>query len=398
MSEKNVVIAFGGRSPEHEVSVLTAMQAVESLRETDYRIVPLYISKSGRWLTGEYLLELEHYQNLDELQEQAVPCTFNFDDMGQPVLFETAKNGFFSKPQAYPIYVLIPALHGAEGENGVFQGACEMFHIPVAGSGVFASSLGMDKVRTKLFCRACNIPVVDEISFGESNWQEDQSRLIDNIEALGYPLMVKPVSLGSSIGVVKVNGCDGLIEGIETAFRYDEHLLVEKAVQPLIEINCSVLGTPDEQRVSVCEQPLGKEETLSFADKYQNDEGGSKGMGAADRIIPAEISDEKTQYIQQLCKQIFALFNASGIARLDFLMQKDTEAVYFNEINTIPGSFSYYLWEKEGMNMKELMLQLIDIGIKQRQKKTGRIRSYDTNLLSEKAARGMKGLKGTENS
>jgi D-alanine-D-alanine ligase len=394
MPEKNIVIAFGGRSPEHEVSVLTAMQAIESLRKTSYSIVPLYISKSGRWLTGEYLLELEHYQNLDELQEQAVPCTFNFDDMGQPVLLETAKSGFFSSPRAYPIYVLIPALHGAEGENGAFQGACEMFHIPVAGSGVFASSLGMDKVKTKLFCRACSIPVVDEISFGEINWQGNQSELLDNIEALGYPLMVKPVSLGSSIGVMKAADRNELIEGIETAFRYDERLLVEKTVQPLIEINCSVLGTPDEQRASVCEQPLGKEETLSFADKYQNDEGSNKGMASADRIIPAEISDEKTRYIQRLSKQVFSLFNASGVARLDFLMEKDTGTVYFNEINTIPGSFSYYLWEKEGMNMKELMLQLIDIGIKQRQKKTGRIRSYDTNLLSEKAARGIKGMKG----
>ncbi len=394
MPEKNIVIAFGGRSPEHEVSVLTAMQAIESLRQTSYSVVPLYISKSGRWLTGEYLLELEHYQNLDELQEQAVPCTFNFDDMGQPVLLETAKSGFFSSPRAYPIYVLIPALHGAEGENGAFQGACEMFHIPIAGSGVFASSLGMDKVKTKLFCRACSIPVVDEISFGEINWQGNQSELLDNIEALGYPLMVKPVSLGSSIGVMKAADRNELIEGIETAFRYDERLLVEKTVQPLIEINCSVLGTPDEQRASVCEQPLGKEETLSFADKYQNDEGSNKGMASADRIIPAEISDEKTRYIQRLSKQVFSLFNASGVARLDFLMEKDTGTVYFNEINTIPGSFSYYLWEKEGMNMKELMLQLIDIGIKQRQKKTGRIRSYDTNLLSEKAARGIKGMKG----
>jgi len=397
MSEKNVVVAFGGRSPEHEVSVLTAMQAMQALRDTKYTVVPLYISKSGRWLTGDYLLELEHYKDLGKVRDQAVPCTFSFNDMGKPALLETDKKGFFSSPQAYPIHALIPALHGSEGENGTFQGACEMFHIPVGGSGVLASSLGMDKVRTKIFCRASDIPVIDEISFSESDWETSQDELINKMEETGYPLMVKPVTLGSSIGVKKATTKNELLEGIETAFRYDERLLVEKAVEPLIEINCAVLGTSDDHRASVCEQPLGKEATLSFADKYQNEEGGDKGMASADRIIPAEISDEKTQHIQSLALEVFGLFDASGVARLDFLIKEDTGEVYFNEINTIPGSFSYYLWEEEGMNMKELMLELIDIAIKQHQKKTGRIRNYDTNLLNEKAVRGIKGLKGNGN-
>jgi D-alanine-D-alanine ligase len=397
MAEKNIIIAFGGRSPEHEVSVLTAMQAVEAFRETSYHVVPLYISKSGRWLTGDYLLTLEHYQDLGKLQEQAVPCTFSFDDMGKPVLLETAKKGFFSKPKTYPIYALIPAFHGSEGENGVFQGACQMFDIPIGGSGVFASTLGMDKVYTKTFCRAYHIPVVQEISFFEEEWQKSQSELIDEIESQDYPLIVKPVTLGSSIGITKVRNQTELIEGIETAFRYDGHLLVEKAIEPLVEINCSVMGGPDDNQASVCEQPLGKEETLTFSDKYQNEEGGSKGMASANRIIPAEIPDDQKNYIQQLARQIFSLFRACGVARLDFLIHKTTGDIYFNEINTIPGSFSYYLWEEQGMNMKELMLKLVDIAIRQHQRKAGRIRNYDTNLLNEKAVRGMKGLKGMSN-
>ncbi len=397
MSNKNIVVAFGGRSPEHEVSVLSAMQAISALGDSQYNIIPLYVNKSGRWFTGETLLDLENYQDLDQLQQNATPCTFSFDDIGKPVLLETENQGFFSKPQTYSIYALIPAFHGSEGENGSFQGACEMFHIPYGGSGVFASSLGMDKVKAKTFCRAHDIAVVDDVSFSETQWQKDESGIRNNIETLGYPVIIKPVTLGSSIGVKKAENTDELIEAIETAFRYDEELLVEKAVHPLKEINCAVLGTPEDNRASVCEQPLGKEETLSFEDKYQSEEGGSKGMASADRIIPAEISDEQTRHIKQLSQRIFSMMNASGIARLDFLMNADTGDVYFNEINTIPGSFSFYLWEEEGMNMKELMLELVDVAIKQHQKKTGRIRSYDTNLLSEKAVRGIKGLKGNEN-
>ena len=397
MSKKNIVIAFGGRSPEHEVSVLSAMQAISALRDTNYNIAPLYISKSGRWFTGSYLLELEHYQDLDKLKKQAIPCTFSFDNIGKPVLLETEGSGFFSKPEQHAIYALIPAFHGSEGENGSFQGVCEMFHIPYGGSGVFASSLGMDKVKAKDLCRAHDISVVDDVSFSERNWNNEQEAIIKKIEALSYPVIVKPVTLGSSIGVVRADTKEELVDGIETAFRYDEQLLVEKAVQPLMEINCAVLGTPDDNQTSVCEQPLGQEETLSFEDKYQSDEGAAKGMASADRIIPAEISEEQTKHIHSLAQQIFSLFGAGGIARLDFLIQKDEGTVYFNEINTIPGSFSFYLWEEDGMNMKDLMLELVDIAIKQHRNKTGRIRSYDTNLLSEKAVRGIKGLKGDNN-
>src|SRR5699024_5996842 len=182
--------------------------------------------------------------------------------------------------------------------------------------------------------------------FFETEWQNNQDELISELDQQDYPLMVKPVTLGSSIGIAKVVGKNELIEAIETAFRYDEHLLVEKAVEPLVEINCSVLGVPGDTRASVCEQPLGKEETLTFSDKYQNEEdNGTKGMASANRIIPAKIPDDKKEYIQQLSRKVFSLFGASGVARLDFLINETSSQIYFNEMNTIPGSFSYYLWE-----------------------------------------------------
>lgn len=393
MTQRNLVIAFGGMSPEHEVSVLTAMQAIASLEDSEFELIPLYVTKSGRWLTGNPLLDLENYQDLDALIRQAVPCTFSHNEMAKPLLLETQRKSFFSRPKSYPIYAVLPAFHGSEGENGAFQGTCAMYNIPFAGSEVFASSLGMDKVKAKELCRAHQLPVVNDVSFGEQQWQNSEGEWISAIEKIGYPVIVKPVTLGSSIGVARADNKSELIDAVETAFRYDDQLLVEQAVSPLMEINCSVLGTPDQAKASVCERPIGQEETLSFEDKYQNEQGAQKGMASADRVIPADISDELAQKIQSLSINIFTKFRASGVARLDFLVNADTEQVYFNEINTIPGSFSFYLWEESGMTMGNLLHELVDIALKRHRKRTGRIRTYETNLLSEKAVKGIKGLK-----
>lgn len=394
--KKNVIVAFGGVSPEHEVSVLSAMQAISAFGETEYSVVPLYVTKSGRWRTGDRLLDLENYQNLEELAESTVPCTFSHDETGKPILLETRKRGLFSSPRQYSIYAVLPAFHGSEGENGAFQGTCDMYNIPFAGSGIFASSLGMDKVKAKELCKAHEIPVVESVSFFESEWEKEQDTIIDRIEAFEYPVIVKPVNLGSSIGVMKAGDRETLIEAVETAYRFDANLLVEKAVTPLMEINCSVLGDPEEARTSVCERPLGKEETLSFEDKYLNEEGdgGGKGMASADRVIPADIPDQLSDRIQKMSLKIFKTFRASGVARLDFLVNGNSEEIYFNEINTIPGSFSFYLWEESGLTITDLMLELVNIAKKRHRQKMGRVRSYETNLLSEKAVKGIKGLKG----
>lgn len=396
MSTKNIVVAFGGVSPEHEVSVLSAMQAISSLEDTQYHIIPLYVSKSGQWYTGDSLLELEHYEDLDTLTDRATACTFAHDDVGKAVLQETEKKGLFSSPNHYPIHVVIPAFHGSEGENGAFQGCCEMYNIPYAGSSVFASSLGMDKVKAKELCRAHDIPVVDGFDFYEQQWADHQASLLEQADLLGYPLILKPVTLGSSIGVARAQNKEELIEAVENSFRFDQNLMVEKAITPLMEVNCSILGSPSEIKHSVCERPLGQDETLSFEDKYQSDGSGQKGMASADRVIPADIPDELTDRIQSLSENIFKCFRAGGVARLDFLVNADTHKVYFNEINTIPGSFSFYLWDESGMNMRELMLKLVELALSRHQQKIGRIRSYDTNLLSEKAVQGIKGLKGSK--
>ena len=387
----HLVVAFGGVSPEHEVSVLTAMQVMSTLSSSKYTILPLYISKSGQWLTGDILKDLEQYGDLDTLTQQASPCYFNRDQLGR-VVFEYTKKGLFSKPIQKPIYVVVISFHGGAGENGSFQGICEQYNLPYTGSGVLASSLGMDKVKAKQLCEANHIPVTSSLNFYEEDWDRHIDTILKEVEQLGYPVIVKPSSLGSSIGVKKVESQSVLIKAVETAFRYDAQILIEEAIAPLIEINCAVLGTPESSISSVCERPVGRDEALSFADKYQRG-GGEKGIASADRVIPADISEELSQNIRALSEQIFRIFQATGVARIDYLVQKDTQKVYFNEINTIPGSFSYYLWEYSKLNFNDLLDQLIETAIIVHQQKNRRILHYKTNLLNDKAATGLKGIK-----
>lgn len=394
MSEKNLIVAFGGISPEHEVSVLTAIQAVSALKDSEYNPIPLYITKNGKWFTGSSLLELETYKDLKKLEKTATPCLITLNDGGKAILREN-KKGLFIKNREFNIDFVLTAFHGAGGENGAFQGVFETFNIPYTGSGVKASAIGMDKIAAKNLCRDANIPVVEGITFNERKWIEDSKSLVSSAESLDYPVVVKPVSLGSSIGVSIVNNRDELKNAIETAFRYDANLLVEKAISPLIEINCSVLGSADNCRASVCERPVGKDELLSFRDKYQS-EGDGKGMASADRIIPADIKPDLAEKIQETACSVFALFGCSGVARLDFLVNSETDQIYFNEINTIPGSFSFYLWKESGLAFKTLLSEMINIAKEEHRKKNGRIQSYDTNLLSEKAVKGIKGLKNSK--
>ena len=388
----HLVVAFGGVSPEHEVSVLTAMQVMSTLLDSKYTILPLYISKSGQWLTGDILKDLKQYGDLDSLIQQASPCYFNRNQLRRLEL-EYAKKGLFSKPIQKPVYAIVVSFHGGAGENGSFQGICEQYNLPYTGSGVLASSLGMNKVKAKQLCEANHIPVTSSLNFYEEDWDCDNDTILNEVEQLGFPVIVKPSSLGSSIGVKKVESQSALIRAVETAFRYDAQILIEEAVTPLIEINCAVLGTPESSISSVCERPLGSNEALSFADKYQRGGAAEKGMASADRVIPADISEELNQNIRALSKQIFRIFQATGVARIDYLVQKDTQKVYFNEINTIPGSFSYYLWEYSKLNFNDLLDQLIETAITVHQQKNGRILHYETNLLNDKAATGLKGSK-----
>ncbi|MEM1095429.1 MAG: D-alanine--D-alanine ligase family protein [Bacteroidota bacterium] len=401
-----VGIVMGGVSPEHEVSVISSLQAAHALDRQQYRPVPIYIAKDGAWYTGDVLMDTEAYQDLDALRKQATPVWLDGSRYRQLVLRPAHTSRWSAPPTPIVIDVLLLGLHGGPGEDGSLQGLCEAFNVPYTGSGVFGSALGMDKVLSKMLCRDQDIPVVDFVAFRESEWGGEEEAWMDRVEEqLGYPVIVKPARLGSSIGIAKADDRAELDHAIEDAFRYDEKVVVEQAVQNLREINCSVLGDPQDAIASVLEQPIptDTEEVLSFTDKYQRGgsgskarglkqgQGGDRGMASLDRLIPAPLSDEQTAYIRNLGVRIFQTFECAGVARIDFMIDDGTGQVYFNEINTIPGSFSFYLWEPTGIPFAELTHRLVQTALRRHEAKNGRVRTYDTNLLSERSLGGLKG-------
>lgn len=413
----NVGIVFGGVSPEHEVSIISSHQAMHALDRDRYRPVPIYIAKDGMWYTGEPLFDLDAYQDLDQLRRDAVRVSIDPGAFGTLDLVEVTDGGLFGrKPRRFTVEVMFLGLHGGSGEDGGLQGLCETFNVPYTGSSIFGSALGMDKVLSKMLCRDQNIPIVDFVAFRESEWGGREEAWLDRCEQeLGYPVVVKPARLGSSIGITMAKDRTALDRAVEEALRYDDKIVVEKAVRQLREINCSILGDPHEAVPSELEQPVRTEgeELLTFQEKYMRGDGaggskgarprrgtkqkkeGSAGMASLDRIIPAPIPEALEKEIKALAVRIFQLFECGGVARIDFMIDDATGQVYFNEINTIPGSFSFYLWEPTGVPFDELVHRMIEIARKRHRERNGRVRTYDVNLLSARSLSGLKGAKSS---
>lgn len=376
---KNVAVLFGGRSVEHEVSIITGMQIIENMDRTKYNIIPIYVNKEGKWLTGNSLMEFKNYKENNFSDAQEIVLSHNFGDNN--IYLSPRVAGLFKKKIIDKIDIAFPAFHGMNGEDGTVQGIFELMDIPYVGCGVLGSAVGMDKVLMKDVYKANNLPIVDYTWFYRSKWIDNREDVIKEIEErLSYPIFVKPANLGSSIGITKAKDRDGLIEAIEIAIRYDRKIIVEKAVEEPREINCAVLGYDDELITSLCEEPIGWKEILSFEDKYIKSN--TKGKGASERRrIPAEIDDNLRKEIEELAKLAFKVIDARGVSRIDFLVDKNKK-VYINEINTLPGSISFYLWEGKGYPFSKLIDELIDIAIKVHEEKKKNSYTYEANLLS----------------
>lgn len=384
--------------------MITGIQALHALSDTDYQAVPIYVDKSGRWFAGEILRDIEQYRDpkrLTRVAHEVRPVA----GTGSRLNLEGLGKGFFSRAFRDSVDVLLLAMHGSEGENGSLQGLCETLNVPYTGSDVTASAIGMDKVVAKALCRESDIPVVDGVVLREHEWRgQEDARLRHCEAALGFPMIVKPSRLGSSIGIHKVTDLASLESAIEDGLRLDERILVEACIQSLREFNCSVLGDMQSADLSVIEEPVrvAGEDLLSFEQKYQRggkDSGaksavGGQGMASLDRIIPARIPDELAANLRRLAYKIFRTLGCDGVARIDFLYDDSQERLYFNEINTIPGSFSFYLWQPAGIPFDKLLSRLIEIAVDRHRRKLGKIRSYDTDLLSRNALRGVKGKTG----
>lgn len=376
-----IAVFFGGRSVEHEVSVISALQAIDALDKDKYDVLPIYISKTGQWLTGDHLLKVDNYKNLKQLiadcDEIRVVPHANGGSLIQ------VKEGLFKKPLTHKIDMAFPILHGTFGEDGAIQGVFELMGIPYVGCNVLSSAVGMDKITSKMVLRQNGLPVLDYEYFYLKDWLSDEAGITRRIaQKLSYPLVVKPADTGSSVGISKVDDASGLRDAIEKAAAFSRRILVEPMVTDLKEINCSVVGDYEKAETSPCEEPLRSGEILSYQDKYVADS--TKGMSGAKRKLPADISEELSEQIKSLAIATFKALDCAGVARIDFLIdQQANNKVYVNEINAIPGSLSFYLWKAGGKAYPELLDQMISVALKAQREKNSVTYTYEeVNLFA----------------
>ncbi len=392
--ETVVAVIFGGRSVEHDVSIVTGHQIMQALDPSRFEVVPVYIDRDGRWLTGSPLRDLKVYtenvRKLDGVHETLLSPSTNHHGL----IVNPLASGLFAKSQIKRLDVVFPALHGTHGEDGTLQGLCELADIAYVGCSVAASAIANDKVLTKMLLRQHGIPVVDAISFSRAEWEEAPDRVIRHItSAVSLPVFVKPATLGSSIGIARAADEAALRLAIEVAINFDRRILVEQAVVGGVEINCALIGADTDVRTSVLEQPVSWEQFLTYEEKYLR---GSEGMKSAERIIPAPLSQDMTQQIQEIAVRAFQAIDGRGTARVDFLVKPENGEIYLNEINTLPGSLAFYLWREMGMTAVDVTAQLIALAQQAHAEKRRTSYDYQTNLVALTAARGLKGVKGSK--
>lgn len=400
-----VAVFFGGRSTEHEISVISANQAMHAINRERFDVVPVYISKQGHWYTGDALFDVKNYRdtkallaNCEEVYMRPIYGDTNLYKVRKPM---------FGSDVLRRIDVVIPVLHGANGEDGTFEGFLEQCGVPFAGCNTLASANGMDKITMKQILAANGIPVVAYEWFTDQQWHSDRDAIIERVEKnLGYPVIVKPANLGSSVGISAAHSRQELVDALNEAQRYSTRLIVEHMIKNLKEINCSVLGDADEYQTSVLEEPIKSGDFLSYEEKYLGGGGGSKGgvkgagakgsrrgMASSQKKFPADLPDEMTKQIQHLASETFRVLSCHGVSRVDVMVDDNSKQIYVNEINTIPGSLSFYLWEGSGISFDKLMERLVALALKRRRRLETKTLSFDQNIFAMSKGNGVKGAK-----
>ena len=397
-----VGVIYGGESVEHEVSVISAMQAMNKLDQEKYEIIPIYITKDREWYTGEMLKDIEVYQDLSLIKKY-----------GKNVVLYCNNGSFVLQKKTFPksvvaeVDIILPIVHGTNVEDGGLQGYLQTIGVPFVGSDVYASVVGQDKVFMKDIWKNAKLPMTDYVWFYDVDYKQDSDAVIEKVEKLAYPVIVKPATTGSSVGIAVCSKREELVEAIDDAIQYDKKILVEEVVENLKEVNIAVMGNYEHQKVSEIEEVLSGNKFLTYADKYIGDgkgklkgakvpmKGTSKGMASANRKLPAELPDKVRKEVEEVAVEAFKTLGSSGNSRIDFLVDEKKNKVYINEINSIPGSLAFYLWEAKGIDFSTVLDEMINIGVKDYKKRVSKTHSFETNILQGFAAHGgVKGLKG----
>ena len=400
-----LMVLFGGRSVEHEVSVISALQAIASLDQNKYDIIPVYITKENEFYTSFECSCIEEYKNIPALIKKSERCTLMNIEGSVKLLRYPFRNtgGVLTE-----IDVAFPIVHGTNVEDGTLQGYLKTLGLPFVGCDVTASAVGMDKYVMKTVLKDNGVPVLDCLRFFLSDYKDPASIIAACEEKIGYPVIVKPVNLGSSVGISVAHNAEELRVSVEDAFKFASVILCERAITKLKEVNCSVLGDTDEAFASECESPARSDEILSYENKYMQGGGSkgakggktggaSKGMASLARKIPADIPDAQRELIRNMAVKAFRVLGCNGVSRIDFMIDQETDEVYLNEINTIPGSLSFYLWEPLGVHYNVLLDRMIGLALKRKREEDSITFSFETNLLNmDRSFGGTKGAKLTK--
>jgi len=355
-----VAVVFGGCSVEHEISIITGMQVIASLNKKKYKVYPVYLNKEHKFMMGKKLGNLETYKQ-DKIK------------MSEVVF---ARKRIITNLYTIPIDVVISCVHGRGVEGGELAGFFEILNIPYTSAVPLTASICQNKVITKKLLSLEDIPVINYLSITNQEWIDKRDEVISKCLELGFPLIAKANSLGSSIGIEYINNADELEAKIISVFKYDNEVLIEVALSNFREFNCSII---DQDIISVIEEVNTDSDLLTFNDKYEESN--------AKRTIPAKITPELEQRIIDMTKRIALIIKNTGVSRIDYLYDSDTDILYLNEVNTIPGSMAYYLYEDKGIYFDELLDILIDRAIARDYFKNQKINTFASNVLN------MKGIK-----
>ena len=389
-----VAVFFGGRSVEHEVSIISGIQAYAALDRSKYDVLPVYISKDNAFYTGAHMGEIDSYKDLKGCLAKADRVLL-VPEGGRVQLVRYPMKKF-GKNVVGAFDVALPVVHGTNVEDGTLMGMLEMLGVAYAGCDLTSSAVGMDKYLMKAALKQAGVPVLDAAVLSAREYMLDPAAGCARVEGrFPYPVIVKPVNLGSSVGISYAGDRAALEEAMDNAFGFASRVLVEPAVPNLREINCAVLGDADEAEASVCEEPVTSHEILDFSDKYLNnaDSAKSAGMSSLKRRLPAELPEGMTERVQELAVQTFRALGCAGVARVDFLNNRETGELWVNEINTIPGSLAFYLWEAAGLPFAAMLDRLIELSFKRKREREALTFTYASNILDGVSLGGAKGAK-----
>ncbi len=376
----NIGVFFGGRNPEHDVSIITGNLVIKGLIDLGHNVIPVYITKKGEWLYSEEFKDINYFKNLKNQEfknAKRISLSFTKKNNGIVLIPKT----LFSNEVS--IELAFPALHGRNGEDGTIQGVFELLNIPYVGCNVTTSGITIDKVLTKLMYQRFNIPTAKFVFFSKDQYLENSDNVLKDIKAnLPWPVIIKPSSLGSSIGISKANSDKELINAIEVALHYDTKVIVEELITDLSDLTIAVIGNTN-PKASLIQESIFTKDLFTYEDKYISDGGAQTGNAEKKLVIPAELDKKTTEAITNMALEIYRSFECLGIARIDFLYNRTYKKFYANEINTLPGTIYHHLWKKSGMELNELLKNLIDYSLESFNKKEKLTYTFESSILSK---------------